>query len=331
MTKYNTKGIVVVTVCMKVVHNTESNLEKYFHYIEEAASQGARLIVFPEQSLQGYLWSMAGEISNEEMEYHYNNAEIVPGPSTERLLRAAVNHNIYIIFGMTESAKVADGAVLYNSAVLVGPEGLVGVYRKVHGPINELHVFNQGNNWPVFETGIGKIGMLICYDKMFPESTRELALQGADLMILSTAWPMVTEDHDTDWFGNLYQLLDRVRAMENQAWFISSNQIGLCPKSGFRYYGHSQIVHPKGEVITSTGHKEGLAVAEIDVKGEIRKVRTSGLLQLNLIKDRKPQTYKCIADESIYYPANRYHLSDGVRFIEEMKKGKELDKSLITA
>src|ERR1700719_1477528 len=164
--------VILATVAMNVSFDKKKNVEKYLLFIEEAAKKGAKLIVFPEQSLQGYLKNLTGPLTIETIRYQHANAEIVPeGDTTQIMIQAAKKHNVYIIWGMTECDRDRFD-VLYNTAVLVGPEGFVGSYRKVHQPLDELHVYYPGNDFPVYDTAIGKIGMLICFDKSFPESTR---------------------------------------------------------------------------------------------------------------------------------------------------------------
>jgi predicted amidohydrolase len=210
------------------------------------------------------------------------------------MIQAAKKHNVYVIWGMTERDRDRFD-VLYNTSVLVGPEGFVGSYRKVHQPLDELHVYYPGNDFPVYDTAIGKIGMLICFDKSFPESTRELALRGAEILVMPTAWPMsnVGANPETDNMGYLYDLYDRVRACENGCWFISSNHIGI--SGDHDYYGHSQIVGPGGDIKVSTGYKEGLVLSEVDLQGEILRARTEDFVGLYMIKDRRPHAYRELA------------------------------------
>lgn len=280
----------VATVAMDVVFDKKENVKKYLYYIQQAARQNVDLIVFPEQSLQGYLKNLFS-LDLENVRYQHENAETISnGESVQTLIQAAQDHHMHIIFGMTERDETrAD--VLYNTAVLLGPDGYIGRYRKVHQPGDEVHVFYPGEGFPVFETSLGKIGMLICYDKMFPESTRELALQGAQILIMPTAWPITKPgaDPESDPIGQYYDLLDRVRAFENQAWFISSDMSGN--HGDHEYYGHSRIVSLEGNTIAECGSTEGMAIAEINVQKEITEARSCGLLGLNLLKDRQPNKY----------------------------------------
>lgn len=294
--------VTIGTAAFHVVYNKEANLQKYLRFIDEAAAKGVQLLVFPECSLQGYLYHLNHALTEEEFTYHYENAEPIPGPSTERIIAKAREHNMVVIYGMIEDPGIAGHTTLYNSAVAVGPDGVIGVYRKVHAPGDEFHVFRQGNSWPVFDTPVGRIGMLICYDKMFPESCRELALQGAEFLIMPTAWPLMGNRIEGDHSFFLYNLYDHVRAAENQAFFISSNQQGICERTGRYFFGHSRIVDPTGRTLAEIGDKEGIAVATVNVRRRLLAARTWDVFTHNLLKDRRPDTYRHIADPNLYTP-----------------------------
>lgn len=295
----------IATCCMNCEYDKSKNLAKYIKYIDEAAGQGANLIVFPEQSLQAYLKNL-GAMPFSDYEYQHTNAEVVPaGPSTQTLIAKAKEKNVYIIYGMTEKSAV-DDCILYNTMVLVGPEGYVGKYRKVHLPADELHIYTAGTEFPVYDTAIGKIGMLICYDKSFPESARELAVGGAQLIVMSTAWPIadVTKTNPTDVVTDMmydrYVMYDKVRAVENQVPFISSNQFG---KAGdIEYIGYSSITDGNGTLLATTGYAEGIAYAEFeDLAKSIYEYKMQSFIGLQGLKDRQPIAYKRMASEASSY------------------------------
>ena len=280
----------VSTVSMEVTFDKKKNVEKYESFIQQAAAEGSKLIGFPEQSLQGYLKNLFA-IDYDNIAYQHAQAELVPeGETTKRLLELAATYNMYIVFGLTEQDPDYYDR-LYNSAVLVGPEGHIGTYRKIHQPGDEVHAYYRGDEFKVFDTAIGKIGLLICYDKMFPETTRELALKGAELLIMPTAWPMmeVGGDPKTDQMGKYFNMLDETRAFENQCWFISSDIVGMHGDHDF--YGHSQIVSPAGNIIATTGYEGKMVTVDIAIQEEIVKTRATGLMSLNLLKERQPQLY----------------------------------------
>jgi len=268
-------------------------------YIDKASAEGANLVVFPEQSLQGYLTNL-GAMPASDYKYQYENAEVIPdGKSVQALIEKAKEKNIYIIWGMTEKDAEKD-YVLYNSACLVGPEGYIGNYRKVHQPGDELHIYTGGTEFPVYSTEIGKIGMLICYDKAFPESTRELALGGADLIVMPTAWPLANQananknDVTKDYMYKTFTMYDAVRASENQIPFISSNLTGRT--GDIEYLGYSSIVDGYGNVLATTGYEEGIAYAEFDLKRDIYDYKVNAFIGLNFLKDRNPSAYKRLSE-----------------------------------
>jgi predicted amidohydrolase len=290
--------VTLAAVCMNVAHDKEANLEKYIHYIEEAAAIGARLIVFPEVSLQGYLKKRGAPSEPEVIEltrYYRQTAETVPGPSTELIGKYAARHNMYVQIGMAESARA--GQAFYNSAVLVGPEGVVGVFRKLHDR-GEWPVFCSGDEFPVMETAIGKLGAFVCYDMCFPETVRTYAVRGAVIASMSTAWPLKdpnAPDPESDHYAYVYDTLTRAHAIANQVFFISSNQVG--PTGRFNYYGHARIISPTGKVLADSGCEEKLIAATVDIAHEIDIARTETLFFKNLLRDRRPETYRALVEQ----------------------------------
>ena len=285
------------TAAMHCTRDKAENLKKMLNLIEEAADNGANLLVLPEQALQGYLTSVvamdtSADFAKNEFLFQYENAEIVPdGPSVQTIIQKAQERKIYVCFGMTEKDAAVDGK-LYNTAVLTGPEGYVGKYRKVHQPADEMQAYYAGDSFPVFDTAIGKLGMLICYDAWFPESGRELALQGAQIILKPTATCHGTHDHnlEKDQGYYSYDLAERATALQNGCFFISANQVGLCGVSD--YFGHSNIIDPSGHIIETTGETETIVYHDIeDLERELfigREVLFSGLY---FLKDRKPSVY----------------------------------------
>ena len=290
--------VTLSAVCMSVLQDKSVNLEKYVHYIEEAALLDARLIVFPEVSLQGYLKKRGAPSEPEVIEmtrYYRRTAETVPGPTTELIGKYAARHNIYVQIGMAESARA--GQVFYNSAVLVGREGVVGVFRKLHDR-GEWPVFSSGDEFPILETVIGKIGAFVCYDMCFPETVRTYAVRGAVIASMSTAWPLKdpnASDPETDHYAYVYDTLTRAHAIANQVFFISSNQVG--PTGRFNYYGHARIISPTGRILADSGCEEKLILATVDIEHEIDIARTETLFFKNLLRDRRPETYGALVEQ----------------------------------
>lgn len=279
---------------MRVVHDKKANLETYRRYLEEAADKDARLLVFPECSLQGYTWTMDKDKfvhDNEQVKYFQENVETIPGPSTELLIRKAKKHNMYIQFGMAEKVTLPSGK-FYNTVVLVGPEGLVGIYRKVHMLPNAI--FEKGDRFVVFPTSLAKIGPLICMDLQFDEPARCVAIDGAELITFSTAWGMNSDDPKTDHQAYMYELLTKTIPLMNQVWLVASAQTGRAPPSKQNCYGHGRIVDPMGHIVADTGYEEGLVVATVDLKREIKRSRNPEFARVDLLQYRYPEMYHAI-------------------------------------
>ncbi|MFE3000849.1 carbon-nitrogen hydrolase family protein [Nocardia sp. NPDC059246] len=286
--------IVIASCAFPGTYDIKKSVELHLSYIEEAAAAGAALVVFPETSLQGYpsLFSNFANIEDVVAEAQ-RTAEAVPdGPNVSRLIAAAVQHNIHVVFGLHEAGS--QPGVLHNTLVLAGPDGYIGSYRKVHLTPEEKYLHRPGHQWPVFDTPLGKIGLLICYDMAWPEACRELTLSGAELLVMGAAWPALPGHGEGE--NNLrvrqYSLYSGTRAIENARWFVSSNFIGEMGTSD--YIGFSQIVDPLATVVATTGIDQvGLATATVDIAAGL--ARTSAVrLGPRLIRDRRPDTYKVL-------------------------------------
>lgn len=213
--------------------NKAANLEKMKKMIAQAAQVGNEMIVFPELALSGYE-------CDEGFKMHEATAETIPGPATEEMAKVAAEHDVYVIFGLPERDKDKPKA-RYISTAVVGPEGILGAYRKIHlsepPMFSESLCFSPGREVPVFETRYGLIGIQICYDFwIFPELTRILALKGAILVINTTGSPSGP--------GKSYYLttMTAARAAENGIYVASANLVGKEVKTS--YFGHSSIAGP---------------------------------------------------------------------------------------
>ncbi len=252
----------------------EANLEKCLERLSQAAGVGARLAVFPECCLTGYCFSSLDEAKP--------LAETVPGDSTLRLAEACLRMNIYAIIGLIER----DEDRFYNAAVLAGPEGLVGKYRKIHLPYLGVDRFlNQGDlPFPVFDTAAGRIGMNICYDTNFPESARVMTLMGADIIALPTNWPAGRE--------RVPNFVINTRAFENKVNFIAVDRVGT--ERGTTFIGRSKIVAADGTTLAEADQAgEEIIYADVDLELARRKrtVITPGEFEIDLIHDRRPEFY----------------------------------------
>lgn len=280
-------------------YDADRNLKDHLAGLQEAARSGAQLVVFPETSLQGYPVLSDQRSRQRVLADAYETAEPLDGPRVATLIEAARDIGVHAIFGMTERGQ--NPGALFNATILVGPDGLGGVYRKVHVGITEQQIWHRGGEWPVFVTPLGRIGMLICYDQAWPESCRELTLAGAELLVMPTAWPLSLEPGKPESTESLlmdqYLLYGRARAAENSRWFISSNYTG--DLGGMTFFGHSQVIDPEGRVIADTGDSphSGFALADIDIRGGIEAACTHNLGD-RFWRDRRPETYRRIAAPS---------------------------------
>lgn len=257
----------------------ESNLRRMLFFLEQTAGEGAKLIVFPECALTGYCFD-----SLEEARPH---AEPIPGPSTERMAAACKRLNCHVVYGLLE----ADGKKVFNAAVLVGPKGVVGSYRKVHLPFLGIDRFTTPGDRPfaVHNAGGIKVGMNICYDGSFPEAARVMTLDGADLIVLPTNWPPGSEC--------MASCAVNTRAMENQIYYLACNRVGA--ERGFRFIGMSKVAAPGGSTLAEALHEnEAILYAQVDVDKARNKhlVRVPKLHEIDRIKDRRPEMYSRLVE-----------------------------------
>lgn len=259
---------VLAAASMHVEHDPQRNFAEYEKYVAEAAKVKARLLALPECSLQGFIWTWDEEKKTfhddpVQREYYNKTAETVPGPTTAKISKLANKHQMYIQFGLVEKAEKQGKQVFYNTAVMVGPEGVLGSFRKVHGAWNPI--FDYGDQYNVFSTPLGKVGSVICADLSYPEAARILALRGAQMIVNSSAWS-IKDVPEKDYRGYRYDLYTKANAAFNQVWFISSNEVGRGGFTKDNCYGHSVIIDPAGRVVVDGGYKEGLVYAEVDLE-----------------------------------------------------------------
>jgi predicted amidohydrolase len=279
-----TGAVNVAAACIEVRHDTSANLAAISEMISEAAAKGARLIVFPECAVQGYPAGL-GQPDLDEYHYYLSSAETVPGPATEFLSRAAADHGVQVVIGLTETSNATgEAAHLYNTVVLVGAEGVLARYRKVHTGGVEKCLWNRGRDWTIADSIAGRLGFLVCYDLVFPEAARSLAVGGAQILVTPTAWGKTVDPT----FMRGYDLFSRCRALENQLFLISSNLVG---GDGLGFLGCSRIVSPRGEIMAES-QGPGLAIAAIDIAADLAEARAKGWLGQVFLKDREPAAYR---------------------------------------
>jgi predicted amidohydrolase len=285
-------AVTIAAVNMTVTSNKAQNLARVVSYIEEAAAKGARLIVFPEACLQGYIDRSPPLGSSEQAKIKralIESAEAIPGPGTEALALACARTGVVAQVGMLEHEPNTD--TLYNSVAVIGPTGLLGRYRKTHNQY-EFPYFRSGDRLCVIETPVGRLGPVICSDMDFPEVFRTLTTRGAELITGSAAWPMKGASREFDYYGWCLEIAAASGALFNQTWCVVSNQCTAGAYDGkIDYYGHSRIVGPDGLVLAEAGWEEGLVLATADIRQQILEARTERYFGLNLLESTRPELY----------------------------------------
>jgi predicted amidohydrolase len=259
---------------------TKENLETILGMVREAAKNRANLVVFPECSLSGYVYK-----SKQEALPYVDN---IPGVSTEKVAALCKEARTYVIYGLLENA----GDKLYNALAFVGPDGVIGLYRKNHLPYLGIDRFvDPGNKgFPVFSTPIGNIGMHICYDLQFPESARVMGLTGADIIVLSTNFP--------EGRAEKLNCLVRARAVENKVHVASCDRVGS--ERGFDFDGFSTIINSKGDVLVTASHaREEIIYADVSLAEarQKRHVFIPGEWEIDNIASRRPELYGIITQK----------------------------------
>ncbi|KIZ47884.1 hydratase [Rhodopseudomonas palustris] len=254
-----------------------ANVAHSLDLIEQAAARGAKLVVLPELANTGYMFS-----SREEA---FRLAEEIPsGPTVAAWTDCAARHGLHLVAGITERA----GGDLYNSAVVIGPEGYIGTFRKVHLWNEENLYFEPGNlGFPVFHTAIGRIGVAICYDGWFPETYRLCALQGADIVCVPTNWvPIPGQAEGREAMANI---LAMAAAHSNSLFIACADRVGT--ERGQLFEGQSLIVSYTGWPIAGPASRDGEQVltAALDL-GAARRMRNWNAFN-QVLRDRRTDVY----------------------------------------
>ena len=251
----------------------KENLKKIENFVEKAKNQSADLIVFPELSLTGYV--VRDQI--------YELAETIPGSSTQVIEKIAEKTQTYIVFGMPELSEKTQ-ATIYNTAVLVGPKGYIGKYRKMylptHSVFEEKRYFRPGYQAVAFDTEIGKIGLIICYDIFFPEVSRLTRLKGAQLIVCISASPAVRK--------TFFEILTAARAIENTAFLAYVNLVGI--ENGLQFWGGSRLIAPNGKVLAKAKYdQEDLVICDVNYS-DIKPIETF----VPTLKDLRPELFDAL-------------------------------------
>jgi predicted amidohydrolase len=234
----------------------EENLVKMSDFVSKIASQQkVDLIVFPELATSGY-----------ELGVRFTElAQRVPGPSVNLMAQRAAEYGVHIVFGLATKERVE--SVLFNSAVLVGPDGeLLGSYNKVHLRGEERMAFREGFRFPVIRSEIGDIGLMLGWDLAFPETARSLTLDGAELLVCLANWETRYIDE--------YRTYVKSRAFENATFVAAANRVGEDVTLNFG--GESMIVGPRGDVLASLEEKEEPVVEPVVAEEKVAVTSNGG-------------------------------------------------------
>ncbi|KAB0671720.1 carbon-nitrogen family hydrolase [Oryzomonas sagensis] len=240
----------------------DANLAQVREALRRAAAQGADLAVLPEMWSSGFAYKSLNELAQ-------RTAGIV-----EELLALSRELNLVIVGSMPEPG----GDKVFNTVFLADNGTLAGVYRKIHlfSLLGEDRAFSGGNRWLVAETSVGKVGVIICYDLRFPELSRRLAVEGAQVICIPAQWPRPREEH--------WRTLLRARAIENQLFVVACNACG--PIGKLELFGMSMVIDPKGEILAEAGDGEGEIVASLDMQA-----MADWRAQIPCFNDRRPEYY----------------------------------------
>lgn len=248
----------------------KENIAKIEKLTKKAKQQGADIAIFPELALTGYV----------VLDQIYELAEPIPGPSTEKTQALARQTGMHIIFGMPELSEKTK-ATVYNTAVMVGPKGLIGTYRKMylptHSVFEEKRYFRPGYQPATFQTELGNIGLTICYDVFFPEVFRLTRLKGAQLIVCISASPAIRRGY--------FEILTAARALENTAYLAYVNLAGV--EDGLQFWGGSRLVSPTGDVLAAAKYdEEDFVVCEVDYS-DLRTAETF----IPTLRDLRPELF----------------------------------------
>jgi len=269
---------VVLAQTSSKVEDKEHNIKEMEKKIKQAKRNGANLVIFPELALTGYV----------VRDLAYELAEPIPkGPAVHQISDIAKKENVHVIFGMIERSAKAQ-AVLHNTAVLVGPKGFIGKYQKMHLPTHsvfeEKRYFRQGYQTPVYDTNIGKLGMIICYDIYFPEVTRLMRLKGAQLIACISASPSTRR--------GFFEVLTTARAIENSVFLAFTNLVGL--EDGLQFWGGSRLIAPSGSIIAQAKYdEEDIVLAKINYS-DMKRVEAF----VPTLRDIRPELFIALKEEA---------------------------------
>lgn len=258
----------------------EFDLHRLGDIAEQAREQEVQLLVLPHGVLGGYHDSLdvtadgAPKPDGAPQPDGSPVSDLPPplaldGPEVAQLL--AASRGLTMVCGLTEQV----GGCRANTAVLAVDGELVATHRKVHLPVGEQAHYVAGDCFAAHDTPVGRVGMMVDYDKTFPESARALAVDGAAVIAVPSAWPasrtgradVLTHDRQR----RMFDLYDQARAAENQVVVVSANQTGR--HGQLQFFGGSKVVLPDGDIVANAGTRPGFVTAEVDIESTVERSR----------------------------------------------------------
>jgi N-carbamoylputrescine amidase len=286
-------------VQMAMSPDPDENLERALAKLREAADRGANIVCLPELFQTQYF-------CQKEDSAYFDLAEPIPGPATAKISEVAREKNIVVIASLFE--KRARG-LYHNTAAIIDADGtLKGVYRKMHIPDDPLYYekyyFTPGDlGYKRFDTAVGEVGTLVCWDQWYPEGARLTALQGANILFYPTAigWHPAEKEQWGQAQHDAWHTMQRAHAIANGVFVAAVNRVGLefgdvrgnrVPGDGIQFFGGTFLCDPFGRIIAQASHdKEEILIAKIDLNliDEVRR-------NWPFLRDRRVETYSPIAN-----------------------------------
>ncbi|MDR7481827.1 MAG: nitrilase-related carbon-nitrogen hydrolase [Armatimonadota bacterium] len=258
-----------------VTGEVSQNLDRIRALVQAAVRQQADLVCLSELCVTGYNMFAIGR-------RYFDLAQAEDSEVCRELATLAAEARVHLIVGLPLQGRLP--GIVYNGGIVLSPQGVVvGRFAKIHPWSLEQLYFTPGDWYGVFDTTVGRIGCMICYDVAFPEVARILTLRGAQVIVCPSAWRI---EDDYIWF-----LSARARALENGVYVVAVNQVGIEPDTFGReththLFGHSLVVDPRGEIVGEGDDGEGVTVITVDLD-QVHRQRS----EATFLKDRRPEAY----------------------------------------